>query len=89
MRASAILLALAICGPGTAADTPFAGLTRLAGNWQAQVGARGAVVRVNVRAVSNGSAVVETFTTPSGGSVYLIAVLAIHLLAPKFEQAKI
>ena len=39
---------------------------RITGNWQATVGTKGTIIRLNLRAISNDSAVVETFTTPNG-----------------------
>jgi hypothetical protein len=69
MRSCALLFVLALFSPaarGQVADRAFAGLQRIAGNWQASVGTRGAIIRLNLRAISNDSAVVETFTTPTG-----------------------
>jgi hypothetical protein len=44
----------------------FSELQRITGNWQATVGTKGTIIRLNLRAISNGSALVETFTTPNG-----------------------
>ncbi len=43
----------------------FAGLRGLVGAWEAQTAA-GFTIRVSYRAIASDSAVVETFTTPSG-----------------------
>jgi hypothetical protein len=48
------------------ADRAFGQLQRITGNWQASVGTAGTIIRLNLRTISNDSAVVETFTTPSG-----------------------
>jgi hypothetical protein len=69
MRPFALLVGLALFIPGApaqVADRAFAGLQRLTGNWQASVGTKGAIIRLNLRTISNGSAEVETFTTPNG-----------------------
>jgi hypothetical protein len=69
MRFSALQVALALFIPGTAAptaDSAFAGLQRITGNWQASVGMKNKIIRLNLRTISNDSAVVETFTTPNG-----------------------
>lgn len=52
--------------PAQTAERAFAGLARITGNWEAKVGAKGTIIRVNLRRISNDSAVVETYTTPSG-----------------------
>jgi hypothetical protein len=69
MRPFVLLVALTLFIPGApaqVADHAFAGLQRIAGNWQASVGTKGTIIRLNLRTISNGSAVVETFTTPDG-----------------------
>ena len=69
MRPSVLLVTLALFIPGApaeAADRPFAGLQRITGNWQATVGTKGAIIHLNLRAISNDSAVLETFTTSNG-----------------------
>jgi hypothetical protein len=65
----ATLLALTLLAPvarSQTANAPFADLQRITGNWQASVGTKGAIIRVNLRTISNNSALVETFTTPNG-----------------------
>ena len=69
MRFSALLLALALFTPGAPAqiaDRAFAGIERLTGNWEASVGTKGTIIRLNLRKISNDSTVVETLTTPNG-----------------------
>ena len=69
MHLSALLVAFALFipdAPTQMTDSAFAGLRRITGNWQASVGTKGAIVRLNIRTISNDSSVVETFTTPSG-----------------------
>jgi hypothetical protein len=69
MRFSALLIAFAVFtanAPAQMTGHAFIGLRRLAGNWQASIGTKGAIIRLNVRTISNDSAVVETFTTPRG-----------------------
>jgi hypothetical protein len=83
-----VLLALALCITGAQAqnaERAFAGLQRITGNWQATVGAKATIIRLNLRAISNGSAVVETFTTPSGRETLTIFHLdGIRLLATHY-----
>ena len=69
MRSSVLLLALGLFVPGAHAQTAghaFAALMRITGNWQASVGTKGTIIRLNLRLISNDSALVETFTTPGG-----------------------
>jgi hypothetical protein len=69
MRLYALLLVLAFFRPAVpaqVADRAFTDLRRIAGNWQAIVATKGAIVRLNLRAISNDSALVETFRTPIG-----------------------
>jgi hypothetical protein len=90
MRVSLVLPALALfipVVPAQTADLAFAALKRITGNWQATVGTKGTIIRLNLRAISNDSAVVETFTTPSGRETLTIyhpdadRVLATHYCA--------
>lgn len=64
-RVAACLL-LAAFVPVALAANAFAALQRLTGDWQASVGTTGRIIRLNFRAISNGSAFVETFASPSG-----------------------
>ncbi|MBV8706431.1 MAG: hypothetical protein JO182_05815 [Acidobacteriaceae bacterium] len=69
MRFPTLLLAFALLLSGARApiaDRAFTGLQRITGNWQASIGTKGAIIRLNLRTISNDSAVVETFTTPNG-----------------------
>jgi len=45
--------------------TPFARLQTLAGNWEARTES-GAIIRVSFRTIANQSALLQTYTTPSG-----------------------
>ncbi len=63
-----LLFALLSVPCGTLAETgvdAFLDLHRLVGNWEAKT-ASGAIIRVSYRPISRDSALVETFTTPSG-----------------------
>lgn len=62
----AACLALALLVPPARSEDAFAALQRLTGNWQASIGAAGKIVRLTFRSISNGSAFVESFTSPSG-----------------------
>jgi hypothetical protein len=69
MRSGAWLLAAALSISSVAAqnaERAFAGFERITGNWEARVGTMGSLIRVNLRSISNHSAVVETYTTVSG-----------------------
>lgn len=66
MRTISLLILLAA---GSTAQTPglaFASLQHLSANWQATAGAKSTLIRLNLRSISNDSAIVETFSTPSG-----------------------
>jgi hypothetical protein len=70
------------------ADAAFARLGALVGNWEATT-ATGKTMRVSYRLVSNGSALVETYTTPSGKETLTIfhldggRLIATHYCAQK------
>ncbi|MFN7922250.1 MAG: hypothetical protein U0Q16_19255 [Bryobacteraceae bacterium] len=66
MRTFGLPLLVAVGVLAETADQAFASLTRLNGDWQASIGTKGAVIRVNLRSISNDTAVVETFQTASG-----------------------
>jgi hypothetical protein len=95
----AALIAVAACAISGCLGTPeaaapsgidarqaFANLAGLAGDWQATT-PKGAVVRASYRVVAGGSAVVETWTTPSGGETVTVfhrdgaGVVATHYCA--------
>ncbi len=78
MALSWLLAALA------AAITPYARLQSLTGTWEARADG-GAVIRVAYRAISNQSAVLQTYTTPSGKeTVTIFHPDGKHLLATHY-----
>ena len=92
MRVLGFSLALAFFIPlarAQTADTAFNSLQHITGNWQATIGTKGTIIRLNVRAISNGSALVETFTTPNGRETLTInhrdgdRLLATHYCAQR------
>jgi hypothetical protein len=64
----------------------FADLKKLVGNWEAKTG-KGGIVRVGYRLISNDSALVQSFVTPSGRETLTIfnadgaRILATHYCA--------
>jgi hypothetical protein len=69
------MLALALiltAAPAVTAEATFTDLKALVGEWEAPVGKDGKVVRAEYKLVSNGTVLVETWTTPSGNSTMTV-----------------
>ncbi len=84
------MLALALiltATPAAPVETAFTNLKSIVGEWEAPVGKEGKVVRAAYKLVSNGTVLVETWTTPSGASTMTVfhldgnALLATHYCA--------
>jgi hypothetical protein len=65
VRAVVAALLLQCAGFGDTGAEAFANLRRLIGEWEAKT-ERGSIIRVSYRSIAADSALVETFTTPSG-----------------------
>jgi hypothetical protein len=83
--AAAALLVLGLL-PALAPADAFSRLGALAGEWEAKT-EKGAAIRVSYRAISNGSALVQSFITPSGKETMTVfhpdgaSVVATHYCA--------
>lgn len=69
MIALALILTAA---PAVPAETAFGNLKSIVGEWEAPVGKDGKVVRAAYKLISNGTVLVETWTTPSGASTMTV-----------------